>query len=215
MNKFATETLTVPINKIHPNPWNPRKQDDFTYRKLVDSIKKHGYIGSAVVRSKGKDEYEIINGEHRWQGCKELGYTEMKIESLGDIDDNTAKLLTITLNNLEGEDDPIERGRILSGLKTDAPELLELLPFSLDQIESEIKLIDFNPENDYKSDEEGAKDGAFKHTLTIEFKTEQDKNYAEKLLMKVSDEPADALRQVCKYYEDNNDFPLLDDGEEE
>lgn len=151
MNEFKTEKLKVGINNVRPNLWNPNKEDDFIFEKAKASITKWGFIDPILVRVIGEKLYEIIDGEHRWRACKELGYTEIEILNLGQLTDEEAKTLTLTMNNVKGADDPIKRGLIFKDLKEKSPELLELMPFTQDVIASEIELINF--EVDYHDEE--------------------------------------------------------------
>lgn len=140
MNKFNTVKKQVQIDDIMPNPWNPNVQDKGTFAKEIASIKELGMLGSILVRDYfGK--YQILDGEHRWKAAKELGYTDMTIESIGEISDQKAKFLTIHLNNLRGKDDVFKRAAILQELDQGQ---LELLPWSSEEIENEKQLITFD-----------------------------------------------------------------------
>lgn len=200
MDNFTTKTLTVDLAVVRPNPWNPRKQNDFMYRKLVDSIKQNGFIGAAIVREV-EGGYEIINGEHRWTACKELGYKQIKVESLGTIDDGLAKLLTISLNNLEGEDDPIERGKLMLDIKTNSPSLLELLPFEMSQIESEIGLVNFDPEASYKDNTDEIHAGTT-YKLFFAYENEEDMQRVKDVLTNINANPEAALLELAESYDE-------------
>lgn len=61
----------VPIDKIVPNPYQPRieiKPEKLV--ELADSIREHGIIEPLIVTRKGDDEYELIAGERRWRAAK-------------------------------------------------------------------------------------------------------------------------------------------------
>jgi len=78
----------IPINKIEPNPNQPRT--DFSeerLQELQDSIKKDGLLQPIIVRPEGAG-YQIVAGERRWQACKRLGYTTIaaKIIVVNDIE---------------------------------------------------------------------------------------------------------------------------------
>jgi len=140
MNNFTTQKKVVQIDEIIPNPYNPNVQDKATFQKEIKSIQELGMLGSILVRDYfGK--YQILDGEHRWKAAKELGYTEMTVETIGEISDQKAKFLTIHLNNLRGKDDVFKRAQILKELDEGQ---LELLPFSAEEIENEKQLITFD-----------------------------------------------------------------------
>lgn len=140
MNNFKTNKIKVPINNVLPNPWNPNSQTKEMFEKEVSSIKELGLLGSILVREKAGC-YEILDGEHRWKACKELNYTEIQVENMGEIDDSQAKLLTVMLNNLRGKDDIEKRAKIYEQLSAGQ---LSLLPFSEEQIENEKRLFKFD-----------------------------------------------------------------------
>lgn len=155
MNNFKTTKKQVNIDHIVPNPWNPNVQNEAMFQKEINSIKELGMLGSILVRDFA-GMYQILDGEHRWKAAKELGYTEMVVETMGEIEDNQAKLLTILLNNLRGKDDIEKRAKIYQELEQGQ---LQLLPFSEQEIENEKKLIefDFSQYDKEKSDRSDAK----------------------------------------------------------
>ena len=70
----------APIEKLHPNPRNPRR--DFTEAQLVelaDSIKERGIIQPIVVRQLPNNEFEIIAGERRWRAAQRANLHEVPI----------------------------------------------------------------------------------------------------------------------------------------
>ena len=59
---IKNNVVEVDIDKIRPNPYQPRKVFDQTaLRELADSITMHGVIMPIVVNKKG-DRYMIIAG---------------------------------------------------------------------------------------------------------------------------------------------------------
>jgi ParB family chromosome partitioning protein len=66
-------SLEIPIDRIRPNPRQPRKRfEDAALSELVDSIKASGVIQPIVVRRNG-DGYELIAGERRWRAARQAG----------------------------------------------------------------------------------------------------------------------------------------------
>lgn len=142
MNNFTTIKLEVPIDDIHPNPFNPNVMDKATFAKEKKSIEELGMLGSILVREHiVPGHYEILDGEHRWKVLKELNYTIVPVENIGKIPDSQMKFLTIHLNNLRGKDDVFKRAAILKELSDGQ---LELLPWSAEEIENEMKLVSFD-----------------------------------------------------------------------
>lgn len=140
MNKFPTKTLEVEMWRVKPNPWNPNKQNEEMFKKEVASIEKHGLLVFPLVREH-LGAYQIIDGEHRWLACKALGYTFLKVESLGEVEETDAKTLTLILNNIHGKDDVIKRAQILRQLNEGQ---LALFPMAREEIEEELKMLNFD-----------------------------------------------------------------------
>jgi ParB family chromosome partitioning protein len=93
----------APIEKIHPNPRNPRR--DFTEAQLAelsDSIKERGIIQPIVVRQLPDNEYEIIAGERRWRAAQRAGLHDVPIVPI-EVSDNDALQIMI-VENVQRED---------------------------------------------------------------------------------------------------------------
>lgn len=101
---------TVSIEKIHPNPNQPRTHFNETeLEELSESIREHGVLQPLLVRRKG-DEFEIIAGERRYQASKIAGLSELPV-IIKDVDDQ--KMLELALiENLQRSDlNPIEEAK--------------------------------------------------------------------------------------------------------
>lgn len=101
---------TVSIEKIHPNPNQPRIHFNETeLEELSESIREHGVLQPLLVRKKG-DEFEIIAGERRYQASKIAGLSELPV-IIKDVDDQ--KMLELALiENLQRSDlNPIEEAK--------------------------------------------------------------------------------------------------------
>ena len=60
----------MPIDKIEPNPDQPRNQfDEDTLQELADSIKQYGMLQPILVTPKD-DFYEIIARGEKMESCK-------------------------------------------------------------------------------------------------------------------------------------------------
>ena len=69
----ARPDLVVPIEKVFPNPDQPRRSfTDEHLQDLSNSIKAKGIIQPLIVRKRasGNGEYEIVAGERRWRAAQ-------------------------------------------------------------------------------------------------------------------------------------------------
>lgn len=73
-SESATDAaLEIPIDRIRPNPHQPRKRfDEKALSELTDSIRISGVIQPIIVR-RGGDGYELVAGERRWRAAKQAG----------------------------------------------------------------------------------------------------------------------------------------------
>ena len=106
-----TPVSTLPIQKLEPNPQQPRRDfDEEALAELADSIAKHGLIQPITVRPLDTGYYQIIAGERRWRACRQAGLLEVPVNIL-EVDDRTAAQLAL-IENLQREDlTPLEEAR--------------------------------------------------------------------------------------------------------
>ena len=68
----------IEISNISPNPFQPRLDfDKEPLLELANSIKEHGIIQPITVRKIGRNEFQIISGERRYQASKLAGIEEL------------------------------------------------------------------------------------------------------------------------------------------
>ena len=167
-NKFSTIKKVVSIDLVIPNQFNPNIQSKAMIEKGIQSVKEFGMMGSIIVRE-NCGYYEIVDGEHRWKYLKELNYTEIPVESLGEIDEDKLKILTVMLNNLRGKDDIEKRAKIFESLSAGQ---LQLMPFTAEEIENEKKLFKFDF-SQYESKDPGIPADTLAHILSFKFTDEE------------------------------------------
>jgi len=75
-----TGITTVPIIRIMPNRYQPRKLfDEDKLRELADSIRENGIIQPIIVTKTDESEYELIAGERRLEAAKLAGLAEVPV----------------------------------------------------------------------------------------------------------------------------------------
>ncbi len=107
--------FNVEVNKIKPNPHQPRKEmPKESLKELANSIIEHGVLQPLIVTkiekstSRGQQvEYELVAGERRWQASKIAGLPHVPVVIRGS---SSKKKLEIALvENLQREDlNPID-----------------------------------------------------------------------------------------------------------
>jgi ParB family chromosome partitioning protein len=66
--------LDVDIERITPNPWQPRlEMDAAALDELVQSIREHGVLQPLIVTRADNETYALVAGERRWRAAKAAG----------------------------------------------------------------------------------------------------------------------------------------------
>ena len=128
-NFYQNSIFWVEVDKIKPNPFQPRREfDEDSMRALADSIKQYGVLQALVVTRKEiiKDdglvvEYELIAGERRLRASKMAGLSQVPvIIRMGEGNENRDDLMKLELaiiENVQREDlNPVERARAFKKL---------------------------------------------------------------------------------------------------
>ena len=104
----ASGAILLPLQKVEPNPLQPRKTfDDDELASLAESIRLHGIIQPLTVRKLPNGFYQIIAGERRWRAARLAGLGEVPVVIL-EADDQKAMELAL-IENLQRQDlNPIE-----------------------------------------------------------------------------------------------------------
>lgn len=107
-NDAAQAVTSLPLQRIEPNPNQPRKRfDEVELQALADSIAQHGLLQPLAVRDMGNGYYQIIAGERRWRACRLAGLSEVPV-TVVEADDRTVMELAL-VENLQREDlNPME-----------------------------------------------------------------------------------------------------------
>ncbi len=113
------KVIELSISKIHPNPWQPRRDfDEESLAALAASIKEKGLIQPITVRNRENDgsfEYELVTGERRLRAAEMAGLTVIPSIIASYADDSMAEMALI--ENLQREDlNPIEEGEAYQSL---------------------------------------------------------------------------------------------------
>lgn len=99
---MAEGVREIPIDRIRPNPHQPRKRFDAEgLGELQASIAELGVLVPVLVRERG-DSYELIAGERRWRACAAL--QRASIPAIVRRSDDRESLEVAIVENLQRED---------------------------------------------------------------------------------------------------------------
>lgn len=130
---YKNSIFWIEIEKIKPNPFQPRKEfDEFKLRDLADSIKQYGILQPLVVTRREIEkpegglavEYELIAGERRLRASKIAGLQQVpvliRIGEEGKEEEDRVKLELAIIENLQREDlNPVDRAKAFQRLADD------------------------------------------------------------------------------------------------
>ncbi len=105
-----SELQRIKINRIHPNPFQPRQEfDPEQLAELQASLAASGLLQPISVRKRGND-YELIAGERRLRAATNLGWTDIAA-IVKDFDDRTMLVLALVENLQRANLNAIEEAR--------------------------------------------------------------------------------------------------------
>lgn len=129
MADFANSIFWVEVERIHPNPFQPRRTfEEAALQSLADSIRSYGVLQPLTVTRKEIEkpgegiavEYELIAGERRLRAAKLAGIREVPVVIRTSEDSDRMKLELAIIENLQREDlNPIDRAQAFQRLATE------------------------------------------------------------------------------------------------
>lgn len=124
--QYETSIFWVPIEKVVPNPYQPRRDfDEMRLKELADSIRQYGVLQPLVVTKKEIEsgdgnisvEYELIAGERRLRASKLAGLSQLPVLIRSREETDQMKLELAIIENLQREDlNPVDRARAFKQL---------------------------------------------------------------------------------------------------
>ncbi len=108
--------VNVPVDRIRPNPDQPRKHfDPATLGELADSIREKGIIQPIIAEDTGDGTYAIIAGERRYRAAQIAGLEEIPV--IPKEFSKEEKLEIALIENLQREDlNPIDEAMALKSM---------------------------------------------------------------------------------------------------
>ncbi len=121
----------MPVEKITPNPYQPRQNfDEEGLEELAESIKEYGIIQPLILTKISDGEYQLIAGERRWRAAQLIGLKNVPA-IIRDLDEQK-KLELALIENLQRQD--------LNALEIGAAyrKLIDEFNLSLDQLAQKV-----------------------------------------------------------------------------
>ena len=141
---------TLPLQKIEPNPLQPRKtfrEDDLD--ALAESIRIHGIIQPLTVRLLPNGYYQIIAGERRWRAARLAGLSQVPVVVI-EADDRKAMELALIENLQRADLNPIEEAegyqQLISQYGMTQEQAAERVGKSRPAVANALRLLSLGPE---------------------------------------------------------------------
>lgn len=128
------EVTYININLIRVNSYNPNQQTEHEFNLLLTSITEDGFTTPIIVQQ----DYTIVDGEHRWKACKQLGYTEIACVIVN-MTPEQMRIATLRHNRARGSEDIDKTVAVLReieklGALEHAKDSLFIDTYTLDQL---------------------------------------------------------------------------------
>ena len=197
--------LTLPIDKIEPNPDQPRNQfDEDTLQELADSIKQYGMLQPILVTPKD-DFYEIIAGERRWRAAKQAGLNEVPV-MIRKYNENEIVEIALIENIQRDNLNPIEEAmaykRLLKEFNLKQDEVAERVSKSRTAVTNSMRLLKLNDRVQQMIIDDMISTGHARALLAIEDEEQQymlaNKIFDEKLSVRETEKLEKALKNPKK-----------------
>lgn len=147
----AIDFRMVGVDEVVPNAYNPNDMEAEFFETIVQQVREEGMNQPVLVRVDPDNEgkFLIVDGEHRWKASKIAGKQKVGVIVVP-FDETKAKVRTLSMNNLRGQNIPIKLARLLVDLNKEysAQEIRAMTGMGEDEQTSVLKLLEvptFNP----------------------------------------------------------------------
>lgn len=156
LKSLSNNWKIISLENLEKAEWNYKTEDEEMGKKLEENIKSNGQIENIIVRNKGNNKWEVVNGNHRYDVFKKIGITDIVVYDLGECSIEEAKLKAVLTNETKFGVDVIKLGKIIKdiSLNFNFDEVKKSLPFDDLQIDSYLKLDNFSWDN-FKNNDDG------------------------------------------------------------
>lgn len=190
----------IPIEKINPNEYNPNEMNESTFNHLKKEYNRIGYLQPILVRPVENDEYEIVDGEHRYKAGKKIGLKTLKC-IVKEMTEEEAKITTINMNDIKGTDNPVKKAELIVSLNKqfEAKELSELLNKSETEIMEQELLVNLPESEDF--DELTTESEPEIYEITLSYIKQEEINIIKEALDKAKGkDPEQKMLNISKHF---------------
>ena len=202
------EIVLISTDQIAPNNYNPNVVSADILEKLRAEIAHKGLCEPIIVRRRGQG-CEIIDGEHRWRICRDLGWPEVPC-IIQDYDDSEAKIKTLQLNYMRGTVIPVKLAALIHDLSKEIKleDLAKRLPYDEPILTDHLELLKL-PDNFGTMIEEQSKKTEEEMPVVVSFVLQKSQAAVLEEALKIAlialpegakNGRAVALGKICSYF---------------
>jgi hypothetical protein len=136
--------IEIPIAQLIKADWNYKDDDLEKAQVLKRQIIKNGQLENLIVREMGNGIFEVINGNHRLDTFRELGYKAAVCFNHGQISKAQAVRLAVETNETTFQADEMKLARAIQNLKTTFDDIEQTMPFSQERFEAMERSVNAN-----------------------------------------------------------------------
>ncbi len=138
--------ISIDVTKLEKAAWNYKKDDEFMLGQLVGNLKANGQMENIIVRELSAGTYEVVNGNHRYDAVKLLGWKKIVAFNLGKVGQAHAEKIAIVTNETRFQTDQVKLAELMTKLQGEfkLEDLAKEMPWTEEQIENFAKLTEFN-----------------------------------------------------------------------
>ena len=201
----------INTDQIEPNNYNPNVVSADILAKLRAEIGQKGLCEPIIVRVRGEG-YEIVDGEHRWRICRDLGWPEVPC-IVQDYDDSEAKIKTLQLNYMRGSVIPVKLAALIHDLSKEIKleDLTKRLPYEESVLTDHLELLKL-PEDFGNAIEEQARRDEEEAPMVVSFVLHKRQAAVVEEALQIAarvvpegtkNAKAKALEMICAYFIEN------------
>ena len=128
----------VELDRLKPDPFNPRRIAEQELDALTRSIQEFGFVDPIIAR---REDRAVIGGHQRLLAARRLGLASVPVIFV-DLSPEQAKLLNLALNRISGDWDQELLARLLAELNETPDVDITLSGFGEDEIAKLLKSLD-------------------------------------------------------------------------
>lgn len=134
----------VPIDRLRPDPANPRRISEDELEALTRSIREFGLVDPVIAR---REDGTVVGGHQRLVAARRLGLRTVPVVFV-DLSVERARLLNVALNKISGEFDEALLAQLLKDLGGVDGLDLTLTGFDAGELDTLLQLLDVRERRD-------------------------------------------------------------------